>query len=225
MQAQVSLLYLASGGGKLLDPDWRGGQTMLLRFQRGVEEAARAGTPLPDWLVHFFGTPALTSLGSKAAISLELSLAFALWIPATRVVALWAGAVFHLLIQASARVELFSWLMGVAYIAFVTPELHERTLRVDSRTTLGRAARRFVRALDWFARFRVEELAASERGQGSLAVVGRGGETARGWEVPAALARALPVAFLVWPPCALLALRQARDRSRTTGAGSSAGPG
>jgi len=225
MQVQVSLLYLSSGGGKLLDPDWRGGQTMLLRFQQGLEEAARAGTALPEPLVHFLATPALASLGSKAAISLELGLAFALWLPATRVVALWAGAIFHLLIQASARVELFSWLMGVAYISFVTPELRERTLRVDLGTTLGRAARTFVRVFDWLARFRIEALPASAAGQGGVAVVGRGGEIARGRAVPAALARGLPVAFLAWPPCALLALRQARDRSRTTDVGSSAGPG
>lgn len=225
MQCQVSLLYLSSGGGKLLDPDWRGGQTMLLRFQRGMEEAARAGAPLPGWFVDWFTTPALASLGSKAAISLELSLALALWLRKTRVPALWAGAMFHLLIQASARVELFSWLMGVAYVAFVTPELRERTLRVDSRATLGRAARTFVAVFDWLARFRIEELPASETGQGSVVVVGRSGETARGWAVPAALARALPVAFLAWPACALLALRQARDRSPTAGIGSSAGPG
>lgn len=225
MQVQVSLLYLSSGGGKLLDPDWRGGQTMLLRFQQGLEEAARAGMTLPEPLVHFLGTPALASLGSKAAISLELSLAFALWVPTTRAPALWAGAIFHLLIQASARVELFSWLMGVAYIAFVTPELHERTLRVDSGTKRGRAARTLVRVFDWFARFRIEELPASETAQGSVAVVGRDGESARGWAVPAALARALPVIFLSWPVCALLALRQARDRSRTPDVGSSAGRG
>ena len=228
MQLQVSLLYLSSGGGKLLDPDWRGGQTMLLRFQQGMEEAARAGASTPGWIADFFTSPVVASLGSKAAISLELGLALALWLPKTRVAALWAGAVFHLLIQTSARVELFSWLMGVAYVAFVTPELHERTLLVDARTTLGRVVKRLVPWLDWLARFRVEERSASEASdveEGSLAVIERNGDRSRGWGLPAALTRALPAGFLAWPLFALLALRQARDRTRTRGVGSPAGSG
>jgi hypothetical protein len=225
MQLQVSLLYLSSGGGKLLDPDWRGGQTMLLRLQQGLEETARAGAPVPGVVADFLSSPVIASLGSKAAISLELSLALTLWLPRTRVLALWAGAIFHLLIQASARVELFSWLMGVAYISFVTPELHERTLHVDARTSLGRAAKAFVPLLDWLARFRVEVSSAQETGEESLAVVDRAGKMARGRAALAALARALPAIFLAWPAFALLALREARDRNRTQGVGSPAGPG
>lgn len=224
IQFQVSLLYLSSGGGKALDPDWRSGQTMLLRFQAGVEEAARSGATLPHWFAEFLSSPVVASLGSKAAISLELGLAVALWFARTRVAALWAGAMFHLFIQASARVELFSFLMGVAYIAFVTPELHERTLLVDVRTRVGRVTKAVVRSLDWLARFRIEELAAGSV-EGSVVVVDRAGERLSGAAVPAGLARALPAAFLAWPVLALFATRSRAVVRAASGAGSEAGPG
>jgi hypothetical protein len=225
IELQVSLLYLSSGGGKALDPDWRGGQTMLLRFQQGFEEAARAGAPSPRWAIDFFTSPVIAALGSRAAISLELGLAIALWFGRTRVVALWAGAMFHLLIQASARVELFSWLMGVAYISFVTPEVRERRLLVDSRTALGRGVKVIVPCLDWFSRFRIEEHSPAAGDPASVVVVGRGGQVARGRAVPAALARALPACFLGWPLLALAALGTARTTPRTIDAGSPAGHG
>jgi hypothetical protein len=224
MQLQVSLIYLSSGGSKLLDADWRDGHTMLLRFQRGFEETAQLGAPAPDWVVHFFTSPVVASLGSKSAISLELGLAFALWFARTRAIALWAGAVFHVLIQASAQVELFSFLMGVAYIAFVTPELRERTLLVDSKTTLGRTLKTVVPILDWFARFRLEELPGTETGV-KVEVAGRGGGRVHARAVPAALARALPGCFLAWPLLALFARGEAGARTRTRDVGSAAGQG
>jgi hypothetical protein len=224
IQFQVSLLYLSSGGGKLLDPDWRSGRTMLLRFQSGFEEAGNAGVTVPHWLVDFLTSPLVVSLGSKAAISLELCLAVTLWFACTRILALWFGALFHVFIQASARVELFSFLMGVAYVAFVTPELCERTLVVDARTRAGRVTKALVRSLDWLARFRIEDqpLAPAERG---VVVVERGGERRTGRAVPAALARALPAGFLIWPALALFAPRHRPVVVTDSGAGSKAGHG
>ncbi|HTQ05589.1 MAG TPA: HTTM domain-containing protein [Polyangiaceae bacterium] len=225
IQFQVSLLYLSSGGGKALDPDWRSGQTMLLRFQAGIDEAVQAGMRPPHWFVDFLTSPFVASLGSKAAISLELGLVVALWFARTRVAALWAGAMFHVFIQASARVELFSFLMGVAYVAFVTPELRERTLLVDVRTRAGRVTKALVRSLDWLARFRIEELAPEGVGGGAVTVVERGGARRSGRAVPAALARALPAGFLVWPVLALFVPRRPAVVPATTGAGSEAGHG
>jgi hypothetical protein len=224
IQFQVSLLYLSSGGGKLLDPDWRSGQTMLLRFQVGLEEALRRGFNPPQWLADFSTSPLVVSLGSKAAISLELTLALTLWFARTRVAALWFGALFHVFIQASVHVELFSFLMGVAYVAFVTPELHERTLFVDVRTRAGRVTKTLVRSLDWLARFRIEERAAGV-GEGPVVVVGRGGERLTGRAVPAALARALPAVFLIWPILALFATDRRRAVVTDSRAGSEAGHG
>ncbi len=224
VQFQVSLLYLSSGGGKLLDPDWRSGQTMLLRFRSGFEEAARAGVTPPHWLADFLTSPLIVSLGSKAAISLELCLAMTLWFSRTRVAALWFGALFHVFIQASARVELFSFLMGVAYVAFVTPELRERTLFIDARTRVGRVTKTLVRSLDWLARFRIEERSVAVA-EGPVVVVERGGERRVGRSVPAALARALPAGFLIWPVLALFATRRRPMVATDRRSGSKAGNG
>jgi len=205
---QVSAIYLSSGGGKLLDPDWRSGQTMLVRFQEGVSYALRHGRYVPDWYADLMSSPITASLASKGAISLELFLAFALWVPRTRAFALWAGVIFHLSIQASASVELFSWLMGVCYVAFVTPELRERTVHVDLATPVGRAVGALLPWLDWLARFRVEPKPAGA--PGSVAVTERGGRVVTGLGVPAALARGLPALYLAWPLLAVL--RPARPR-------------
>jgi hypothetical protein len=213
---QVSLLYLASGGGKALDPDWRSGQTMLLRFRLGLEATQAAGQGLPQWVAELLTTPSFAELASKAAISLELALAVGLWFRHTRVLALWAGAVFHLSIQLSARVELFSWVMGAAYLAFVTPEVRERTLLVDPTKSLGRAASKLVPALDWLARFRVEELPPGERSGGALTIVDRNGSRETGVDAAALLARALPGLFLLWPLFALAARGRPIGRSGLT---------
>lgn len=207
-QLQVSAIYVSSGGGKLLDPDWRGGQSMLVRFEEGVDYARQHGAHIADWYANFLTSPLTASLASKAAISLELFLAVGLWLPRTRAFALWAGVVFHLMIQASARVELFSWLMGVTYVAFVTPELRERTVRVNRALPLGRVVGAVLPWLDWLARFRLEPAAGGE--EAAVVVVERGGQEVRGLGVPGALARGLPAVYLAWPFLAVL--RPARPR-------------
>jgi hypothetical protein len=212
---QVSLLYLASGGGKALDPDWRSGQTMLLRFRAGIEAAEAQGQGPPAWLAELMSAPWFGELASKAAISLELALAIGLWLPRTRVLALWAGAVFHVSIQLSARVELFSWLMGAAYIAFVTPEIRERVVLVDPTRALGRAVRTLVRALDWLARFRVEELAPEAR-EVPLVVLDRDGRRATGGDAVGLLCRGIPALFLIWPVFAVVVLCRPSGRTLLT---------
>jgi len=205
---QVSAVYLSSGGGKLLDPDWRGGQTMLVRFTEGVAAAIRHGRFMPDWYADLMTSPVTASIASKGAISLELFLAVGLWLPRTRAFALWAGVIFHLSIQVSAHVELFSWLMGACYVVFVTPELRERTVHVDPATPLGRAVRAVLPWLDWLARFRIQLEPAG--GRGPVVVSERGGRLVRGRGVPAALARGLPALYLAWPLLAALSLARPR---------------
>jgi hypothetical protein len=175
-----------------------------------VAYARQHGAQLADWYAGFLTSPLTASLASKAAISLELFLAVGLWVPRLRAFALWAGVVFHLMIQASARVELFSWLMGVAYVAFVTPELRERTVRVNAAKPLGRTVAFVVPWLDWLARFRLE---AQPTGEGSAVVaVDRDGREATGLGVLGALGRGLPVVYLAWPLLAVLG----RSRPRLT---------
>jgi hypothetical protein len=120
-QLQVSLVYAASGGSKLLDADWRGGQVLLERFRLYGAQALDAGVPagVLAWLSH----PDVTGTLAKLAIATELFLAVGLWMRRTRWAALAAGIAFHGIIEVTARVEGFSWLMLASYGLFFLPEL------------------------------------------------------------------------------------------------------
>lgn len=114
---QLSIIYLASGGSKLLDPDWRSGVVLLERFHLYASQAIAAGVPagVMDALAH----PAMASILAKGAIATELFLAFGLWPSRTRRLALCWGAGFHLAIEATSRVEGFTWVVLASYLVFV----------------------------------------------------------------------------------------------------------
>jgi hypothetical protein len=195
---QLSAIYLASGGGKLLDDDWRGGRVMLQRFAHGAETILARGYPLPDFVVGLVGSEPFGSLMSKSAIATELFLAFGLWHPATRVFALWLGVMFHLGIQVFAHVDLFTWLMLSAYILIATPELRERTLYYDPELRSGRWLAALVPRLDWLMRFQVIARPSS----GEFEIRERGAGSARGRAAITALCRAIPILFPLWLPMA-----------------------
>ncbi|MGH7296828.1 MAG: HTTM domain-containing protein, partial [Polyangiaceae bacterium] len=118
-QLQVSIVYLASGGSKLLDPDWRGGLVLLERFRLYGAQAVAAGVPasVVAWMTQIDVTHALSVL----AIATELFLAVGLWPRRTRVPALALGVGFHLVIEATSRVEGFTWLTLAMYALFLAP--------------------------------------------------------------------------------------------------------
>jgi hypothetical protein len=207
-QIQVSLVYLGSAGGKLLDADWREGQVLLLRFIKTAEVAAQHGVTLPAWLEQLLASPLLANLAAKGAISTELFIALGVWFPRTRRLALWVGVLFHFWIEVSARVELFSWVMGASYLAFVLPELRERRFEYDPERPLGRALGRLVPLLDWCARFEIAPLMPEERGQASHYVTNRAGQRAHGLRAAVQLAEAIPLLFVFWAPLALASLRR-----------------
>ena len=129
-----------------------------------------------------------------------------LWLPATRVAALWWGVWFHLTIEATSRVEGFTWLTLAMYALFVTPDVRARTLYCDRSRALGRALARAVTRLDWFARFAVEPGAPEEL----VVVVRRDGTRATGVAAFVAIARCVPLLFPLWAPLQLAALYEPR---------------
>jgi hypothetical protein len=146
-------------------------------------------------------SPAFGQLASAFAIASELLLAIGLWLPKTRAFALWLGVVFHVGIELSAKVELFSYTMLCAYVVFARPELGERRLRWSVRAQrLGAAWQR----LDWLRRFRHE--GAVEQPE-LCVVVDREGREHRGLGAWRELARATPLLFPLWLPLRLLTLR------------------
>jgi hypothetical protein len=214
-QLQVSLIYLASGGSKLLDPDWRDGLVLADRIARHAHLAIGKG--VPRGLMELLTRVDVASALAKAAIMTELVLCAALWLPRTRVVALWWGLWFHVLIQITSKVETFSVLTIAMYGVFVTPYYRMRTLRYDPSRFWGKLAGTFVPALDWFARFQVEPWEPDNQRGHSVVVVRRDGARSTGIRAFAMLTRCLPLLFPLWAPVALLASFTERGDFTTRG--------
>lgn len=206
-QLQLSIIYLASGGSKLLDADWRGGLVLGDRFARYGGEAIARG--VPPALVEALSRPLATSALSKAAIATELFLAVGLWLPRTRVFALWCGVMFHSTIEATSKVELFTWVTFAGYLLFATPDVRARRLLVDPSRAGARFVARAVVLLDWLARFEVRPEPAAAGA--AITVVQRDGSRATGLSAAVALTRTLPLLFPLWGPFSL-AERVARRR-------------
>ena len=204
VQLQVAVVYLASGGSKLMDPDWRDGVVLADRFARYAYQALERG--VPQSVVDAFSTPAATSALAKAAIATELFLAYGLFDRRTRIFALWWGTLFHLTIEVTSKVEIFTWLTLTMYALFATPDVRARKLFFDPSRARGRMLARAVRLFDWLARFEVKPWAPDDLKQGhSIVVVRRDGTRATGIRALAMCARTLPVLFPLWAPLAFLA--------------------
>ena len=203
LQLQVSLVYLASGGSKLVDPDWRNGLVLADRIARYGHIAIEKG--IPPAVIETLASGDVASATAKLAISTELVLCVALWLRPTRVVALWWGVWFHIAIQATSKVETFSVLALTLYGVFVTPDYRARKLRFDPSRFWGKLAGVLVPMLDWFGRFEVQPWEPDDQRGHSVVVVRRDGNRTTGIRAFAMLTRCLPLLFLLWAPVALVA--------------------
>ncbi len=199
LRFECSAVYGASGLSKLLDPDWFGG---TVTWQRVMH--ARADLhPLPDWAVSLLTNRDFHTGAAKAIVLTELFIALGLWSRRTRYAAVWVAAIFHLTIEASASVQVFSFLGISVLLIWAVPSTRDRVLRVDPGAPLWGA----VRALDWLARFRLEP---APRGA-EVEVVDRDGTTIRGGPAVAfALSRLPLTAWFALPTLLLPAVRRAR---------------
>jgi hypothetical protein len=212
---QVSIVYLASGGSKLIDPDWRGGTVLLERLRLYGSQAIAAGVPpqVLDWLCR----PEATSGLAKLAIATELLLAVGLWSRPTRVMALWWGVWFHLVIEATSRVEGFSWLTLAMYGFFVTPDVRARRFFYDRSRPSGRLYARTIVMLDWLSRFEVKAWEPDDVKRGhSVVVVRRDGSLATGLGALAMVSRCMPLLFPLWAPLAFAASFTERGDASST---------
>jgi hypothetical protein len=212
-QIQLAIIYLASGGSKLLDPDWRAGRVIGDRLLRSASLAISKGVPAE--LIQFLSGPSVASGLSKLAIATELFLAVALFAPRTRFFALYWGVMFHLTIEVTSKVELFTWLTLTIYALFARPALRERALLYDEGRPAGRFAMRAIRALDWLARFEVRADREAAAGH-PFVVVDRDGSSRTGIAAVARIARAIPllVPFSVPLLVAALPSRAARLQAK-----------
>jgi hypothetical protein len=202
LQLQLSIIYIASGGSKLLDADWRGGQVIGDSFLRSTPLAVAKGVPLE--LMHWLAQPWIASALSKTAIATELFLAVGLFLPRTRAFALWWGVMFHVTIEVTSNVELFGWLSVATYALFATPTTRERVLFYDPSSRFAALLAGFIRWFDWLARFELRPGGVS-LGASPFAVEDRDGSIATGLLGVARLARATPILFPLSLPLLVLA--------------------
>jgi hypothetical protein len=144
---------------------------------------------------------------AKLVILTELFIAVSLWWRGTRYAAVWVAVVFHLTIQASASVEVFSVLGVAVLVIWAVPSTRDRVLRIDPTNDRHRRWRAVVRGLDWLARFRVEPAAPGSR----LEVVDRDGTALHGPPAVALTLSRLPLtAWFALPALLSPAVRRAR---------------
>jgi uncharacterized membrane protein YphA (DoxX/SURF4 family) len=205
LRFECSAVYAASGLSKLLDPDWFGGTVTWQRVTRARDELE--AWPLPDWAVSALTDRSFHTGAAKLIVLTELFIAAGLWSRRTRYAAVWVAVVFHVTIEASASVQVFSYLAIAVLVVWAVPSTRDRVLRIDRSAGRHLRLAAAVAALDWLARFRVEPAPPGS----PLELVDRDGTTIRGGPAVAfALSRLPLTAWFALPTLLLPAVRRAR---------------
>jgi vitamin K-dependent gamma-carboxylase len=205
LRFECAVVYGASGISKLVDPDWFGGTVPWQRVVQAREELD-AG-PLPGWAISILTDRDLYTGAAKLIVLTELFIAVGLWWRRSRSAAVWVAVVFHVTIQASASVQVFSVLAIAVLVVWAVPSTRDRVLRIDAADERQRRWRALVRGLDWLARFRVEPGAPGAR----LEIVDRDGTVVRGGPALVLMLSRLPLtAWFALPVLLLPGVRRAR---------------
>jgi vitamin K-dependent gamma-carboxylase len=196
LRFECAAIYGASGISKLVDPDWFGGTVTWQRVVRARDEL----TALPDWAVTLLTDRGFHTGAAKFIVLTELFIAVALWSRRTRYAAVWVAVVFHASIEASASVQVFSFLAIAVLVIWAVPSTRDRVVRIDSSVAWQRRLKNLVQGLDWLARFRIETAAPGS----PLEVVDRDGSTVRGGAAVALTLSRLPLTAWFALPALLL---------------------
>jgi uncharacterized membrane protein YphA (DoxX/SURF4 family) len=206
LRFECAAIYGASGLSKLVDPDWFGGTVTWQRVVRAHDDLE--AWPLPDWAVSLLTDRTFHTGAAKAIVLTELCIAVGLWLRRTRYAAVWVAVVFHVMIEASASVQVFS-LLGIAVLlVWATPSTRDRLIRIDPTRAGHRRLRAVVRALDWLARFRVETAPP----RSALELVDRDGTRMRGAPAAALVFSRPLTTWFALPTLLLPGVRRARAR-------------
>lgn len=198
LRFEAATVYAASGLSKLLDPDWFSGTVTWHRVVL-VRDRVDASV-LPSWAVDVLADRSFHTVAAKLIIATELFIAVGLWSRRTRYAAVWVAICFHVAIELSAEVQVFSFLAIAALAIWAVPSTRDRVLVLDADAVSQRRLGAVVRNLDWLARFRIEW----RSGGGPVTVIDRDGTVVEdGWAVCLVLSRlpltawfALPVRLL-----------------------------
>ena len=113
---------------------------------------------------------------------------------------------FHLAIELTSSVEIFTWLTLSIYVLFATPDYRARTLFYDGSRPRAKMTARIVGALDWLSRFEMKAWEPDRlKGGHAIVVVRRDGTRATGIRAVAMIARCVPLLFPLWLPLAIIA--------------------
>lgn len=141
LQVLVCAIYLFTFLWKL-NAGWFGGHIMTLFVETGTVQG-----PFAPWLQQL-GNQTL-SLGTLA---MEGFLPLGLLFRPTRRVAMLAGLMLHLSIDATMRVNTFSYQMVVLYLAFIHPACGATVVLFDGNCGICRRSRRWANLCDLFQR-------------------------------------------------------------------------
>jgi hypothetical protein len=195
LRFEVVVVYGASGFSKLIDGDWWGGLVTRLRVEQWSDVAAAEGTP--GWLLDLLSTEGFHWWFAKAAVATELFIAAGLVFRHTRLAAIWVAVGFHIAIEITAEVQVFSWAALAALVIWVTPSSRRRLVEVPIRPSV-------IRRLDWLGRFEVVS--------GPRFVLHEGGTTRVGAPAVRVVLTRLPITFWFIAPFNLVGLRRVWDR-------------
>jgi hypothetical protein len=119
----------------------------------------------------------------------------------------WVAVAFHVAIEGSASVQVFSYLGIAVLVIWAVPSTRDRVLRIDPTADRHRRWCALVRGLDWLARFRIEPAPPGSR----LELVDRDGTTICGAPAVALTLSRLPLtAWFALPALLLPGVRRAR---------------
>jgi uncharacterized membrane protein YphA (DoxX/SURF4 family) len=213
LRFEAAAVYGASGLSKLLDPDWFGGTVTWQRVARARDDLE--ASPLPEWAISVLTDRGFHTGVAPFIVLTEIFIAAGLWWRGTRYLAVWVAVVFHVMIEISASVQVFSLLAISVLVVWAVPSTRDRVLRIDPSDLWQRRLGAAVRRLDWLARFRVEPAPPGSQ----LEVTDRDGSTLRGAPAAAfALSRLPLTAWFALPTLLLPAVRRARALPAARGA-------
>ena len=137
LRFECATVYGASGMSKLIDRDWFGGTVTWGRVM--AQEAMVRSSVLPGAVADILLDRSFHTVAAKVIVATELFIAGGLWWRRTRPFAVIAAVGFHVVIQFTAEVEIFSYL-GLA-VLFVWAEPSLPWLRARRRSAQRPAAR------------------------------------------------------------------------------------
>ncbi len=128
-------VYLASGISKLLDPDWFGGTVTWARVT--AHRADLDASPLPSAVVDLVLERAVHTVAAKVVVATEIVIGVGLWWRPARRFVIPVAIAFHVMIELSADVQLFSYLAVAVLVVWADPDLALPERRATPRAGAG----------------------------------------------------------------------------------------